>query len=91
MHGYMIVGCALFTMVLGLDIWFKTLKTRENLAVVWNQQTSTTQSLLQQSVCLFAHVGLCFLGKDTCKRQRLTVNHYSFPAAATPIAHRHHL
>lgn len=48
--GYMTVVCAMFTMIIGLDIWFETLKTRENLSIIWNKQPSTTQSLLQQQV-----------------------------------------
>ena len=48
LSGYMMVVCAFFTMVIGLDIWFETLKTRENLFVIWKKQPSTTQSLLQQ-------------------------------------------
>ncbi|TVY57059.1 hypothetical protein LCER1_G003114 [Lachnellula cervina] len=49
-HGYMTVVCALFTMIIGLDIWFDTLKTRKNLALVWNQQPATSQSLLQEKL-----------------------------------------
>jgi len=49
-HGYMVVVCALFTMVLGLDIWFETLKTRANLGVVFSKSPDTTKSLLQQSL-----------------------------------------
>jgi hypothetical protein len=51
LHGYMVVVCALFTMIIGLDIWFDTLKTRANLLTIWSAQPSTTQSLLQQEVC----------------------------------------
>jgi len=47
-HGYAVVFCALFTMVIGLFIWFDTLKTKSNLAVLWAQQTPHVQSLLQQ-------------------------------------------
>ncbi|KAF4635792.1 hypothetical protein G7Y89_g2310 [Cudoniella acicularis] len=49
-HGYMTVVCALFTMIIGLDIWFDTLKTRKNLSDIWNIQPATTQSLLQQTL-----------------------------------------
>lgn len=49
-HGYMTVVCALFTMVIGLDVWFDTLKSRKNLGPVWNQQPASSQSLLQQKV-----------------------------------------
>lgn len=51
LHGYMVVVCAVFTLVLGLDLWFDTLKTRSNLSDVWELQTSAVQSLLQQEVC----------------------------------------
>ncbi|KAH8800054.1 tetraspanin [Hyaloscypha sp. PMI_1271] len=47
-HGYLVVVCAIFTMLIGLTIWFDTLKTRQNLSDIWNAQPSTTQSLLQQ-------------------------------------------
>ena len=50
-HGYMTVVCALFTMVIGLTIWFETLKTRKNLSIVYAAQPLTTQSLIQQRVC----------------------------------------
>lgn len=49
-HGYTVVVCALFTWVIGLDIWFDTLTTRKNLSIVWNEQPAPTQSLLQQGV-----------------------------------------
>jgi hypothetical protein len=52
-HGAMVVVCGLFTLVIGLDIWFETLKTRENLGVLWNQQSNDIQSLLQRGVRLF--------------------------------------
>ncbi|KAI9675247.1 MAG: phospholipid scramblase 1 [Caeruleum heppii] len=47
-HGWLVVLCALFTLVLGLDIWYQTLKTQSNLSVLWGQQSDPTQSLLQQ-------------------------------------------
>jgi hypothetical protein len=50
LHGYMVVVCALFTLVLGLSIWFETLETRSNLMTVWSAQPASTQSLLQQTV-----------------------------------------
>lgn len=48
LHGYAVVLCALFSMIIGLDIWFETLKTRSNMAALWAQQTPHVQSLLQQ-------------------------------------------
>lgn len=37
----------LLTLILGLVIWFETLKTRRNLLDIWDNQPETTQSLLQ--------------------------------------------
>lgn len=50
--GYLTVICGFYTMVIGLDIWFETLKSRKNLSEIWNVQTPATQSLLQQKVRL---------------------------------------
>jgi hypothetical protein len=47
-HGYAVVFCALFTMSIGLVIWFDTLKTRSNMGALWARQTPHVQSLLQQ-------------------------------------------
>jgi len=49
-HGYFVVLCALFTMILGLTLWFTTLKTRNNLFNVWNREPASTQSLLQEAL-----------------------------------------
>ncbi|KAG0651399.1 hypothetical protein D0Z07_1677 [Hyphodiscus hymeniophilus] len=46
--GYMTVICALYTMVVGLVIWFDTLRMRENLLPVWQALPASSQSLLQQ-------------------------------------------
>lgn len=46
--GWMIIVSAVFTLSLGLDIWFSTLKTRSNLRSVWAAESPETQSLLQQ-------------------------------------------
>ncbi|CAD6445591.1 ffff26a6-a3b4-4a1b-a4a4-17e94fafff14 [Sclerotinia trifoliorum] len=48
LHGYMVVVCAIFTLVIGLDIWFGTLQSKESLLDTWNAQGPTTQSLLQE-------------------------------------------
>ena len=74
LHGYMVVVCGFFTMIVGLSIWFETLKTRSNLSAVWNSQPASTQSLLQQKV---GHDHLCGV--------RLLIL-YSSPAAATITA-----
>jgi len=49
-HGYMVVVCAVFTLIIGLDTWFDTLRTRSNLSNVWALQSPSTQSLLQQEL-----------------------------------------
>lgn len=50
----MVVVCAIFTLVVGLRVWFDTLKTRANLSSLWGQQTPQVQSLLQQRVRLIS-------------------------------------
>lgn len=53
LHGYLVVVCALFTLALGLNVWFETLETRANLSTMWAQQSPQMQSLLQQRVSFF--------------------------------------
>jgi len=48
--GYMVTVCATFTLILGLDIWFDTLKTRSRLGTIWAAQPPSSQSLLQQEL-----------------------------------------
>ncbi|KAF2669452.1 tetraspanin [Microthyrium microscopicum] len=43
-----LIVCSIFTLVLGLVIWFDTLETRRNLAVIWGQQSMQVQALLQE-------------------------------------------
>jgi len=50
LQAWLTVCCSIFTLVLGLFIWFHTLKTRSNLSTVWGQQTSSVQDLLQTRV-----------------------------------------
>ncbi|KAJ8066828.1 hypothetical protein OCU04_004210 [Sclerotinia nivalis] len=50
LHGYMVVVCGLFTLIIGLDIWFGTLRSKESLLNTWNAQSPTTQSLLQEEL-----------------------------------------
>lgn len=46
-QAWLVVFCALFTLVVGLEIWFSTLETHKNLAPVWAQQSTFVQSMLQ--------------------------------------------
>lgn len=50
-HAWLVVACALFTLALGLSIWFETLRTRAMLGRMWDAQTAEVQSLLQTRVC----------------------------------------
>jgi hypothetical protein len=49
-HGYLVTVCGLFSLVIGLNLWFDTLKTRSHLSDVWASQSSAVQSLLQQEL-----------------------------------------
>jgi hypothetical protein len=60
LHGYMTVVCALFTLVLGLFIWFETLRSRARLESIWITLPDSTQSLVQQEVCFSR---LCTIGE----------------------------
>ncbi|MCJ1486606.1 phospholipid scramblase 1 [Schaereria dolodes] len=48
LHTWLVIACAIMTLILGLDVWFSTLKTKSHLGVLWSQQTTSMQSLLQQ-------------------------------------------
>lgn len=50
LQGWLVVSSAIFTLILGLVIWFKTLQVRKNLGVVWGMQSSNVQDLMQQRV-----------------------------------------
>ncbi|KFZ00953.1 hypothetical protein V501_10331 [Pseudogymnoascus sp. VKM F-4519 (FW-2642)] len=50
LHGYLVFICAMVSMVIGLVLWFDTLKTRSNLSTVWAAQAQEVQSLLQQKL-----------------------------------------
>ncbi|ATZ53842.1 Bcpls1 [Botrytis cinerea B05.10] len=50
LHGFFVVVCGLFTLVIGLDIWFGTLESKQSLLDTWIAQSATTQSLLQEQL-----------------------------------------
>ena len=50
-HSWLVIGTGIVTLVLGLTIWYSTLKTRSNLGHLWAQQTPQEQSMLQERVC----------------------------------------
>ncbi|KAK9779064.1 putative Tetraspanin [Seiridium cardinale] len=45
--GYLIVADTLFTLIIGLDLWIITLKTRQEFFNIWVSQNANVQSLLQ--------------------------------------------
>jgi len=47
-QAWAVMICAIFTLILGLSIWFDTLETRRRLSVLWGQQSMTVQGLLQE-------------------------------------------
>lgn len=47
-HGWFIVICAVFTLILGINEWLQTLTIRANLRTVWGEQPDKVQSLVQQ-------------------------------------------
>lgn len=59
--GYLSVVCGLFTMIIGLTIWFETLRTRRLLSDIWSVQPATTQSLLQQKVLPLLPASICHI------------------------------
>lgn len=62
-----IVITALFTLSIGLRIWFDTLQTATNLRSLWTEQDSSVQSLLQarSGCCGFENPSL-FIRDETC-------------------------
>jgi hypothetical protein len=57
-HGYMTVMCAMFTLILGLFVWFETLTSRARLGQIWNTLPQSTQSLVQQEVSFPCEISL---------------------------------
>ncbi|MCJ1336674.1 phospholipid scramblase 1 [Bachmanniomyces sp. S44760] len=47
-HSFFVLGSACLTLILGLEIWISTLKTRSMLEGMWARETPEMQSLLQQ-------------------------------------------
>jgi len=48
-HSWMVLLSAMVSLVVGLDIWFSTLRTRSNLNVAWGELPTQSQSQLQQA------------------------------------------
>lgn len=66
-HAWLIVVAALFTLGIGLEIWFSTLQARRNLAPVWNRQSTFVQSMLQfKFKCCGYNDPTVFIKDGTC-------------------------
>ncbi|KAL8640135.1 MAG: hypothetical protein Q9228_002917 [Teloschistes exilis] len=65
-HSWMVLACITVTLVIGLDVWFSTLKTRSNLAVMWNAESSDMQRLLQQRFKCCGYMTIPFHTDSTC-------------------------
>lgn len=48
--GYLVTFCAVFTLILGLDLWIMTLKIGENFTSVYMELESDVQGMIQSSV-----------------------------------------
>lgn len=76
MQAWLIVGCALFTLGIGLKIWFSTLETRINLEPVWERQSTYVQSMLQfKFKCCGYTDGGAFIQDGTCSDAADAVRH----------------
>ncbi|KAL8900176.1 MAG: hypothetical protein Q9192_001219 [Flavoplaca navasiana] len=65
-HCWMVLGCIIVTLVIGLQIWFSTLKTRANLAVMWDAESPQMQHLLQERWDCCGYMTIPFQTDSTC-------------------------
>lgn len=69
-HGWLIVLCAILTLVIGLTIWYNTLRTIANFGELWNKETIEVQALLQSrfNCCGYNNSpsSLPFIQGETC-------------------------
>ncbi|KAI4604204.1 phospholipid scramblase 1 [Pestalotiopsis sp. 9143b] len=67
--GYLVTIDAIFTMIIGLDLWIITLKTRQEFFDIWVSQNADVQSLLQttfQCCGYFNSTSPAFVTDVTC-------------------------
>ncbi|KAK7969366.1 hypothetical protein PG996_002197 [Apiospora saccharicola] len=67
--GYMIAINAVFSLIIGLDLWITTLKTKQEFFEIWTSQTPQVQSLLQtrfQCCGYFNSTSPAFITDATC-------------------------
>ncbi|KIW16672.1 hypothetical protein PV08_03860 [Exophiala spinifera] len=62
-----VIVAAIFTLIIGLVIWFSTLEIHKNLTPVWMNQSADVQSMLQQKFqcCGYTNPAL-FVKDDVC-------------------------
>ncbi|KAL8757434.1 MAG: hypothetical protein Q9199_002218 [Rusavskia elegans] len=65
-HCWMVLGCIIVTLVIGLQIWYSTLKTRANLAVMWDAEGPQMQRLLQERWKCCGYMNTPFHTDSTC-------------------------
>jgi hypothetical protein len=66
-HAFVVVACAVFTLGVGLAIWFDTLQTKKNLAPLWASQSNTVISLLEDKFqCCGYKDATKFFVNDVC-------------------------
>lgn len=65
----MTIVCALFSMIVGLDLWILTLKTKEDFSQLWMAQSDAVQDLMQtqfQCCGYFNSTSPAFVTDATC-------------------------
>jgi hypothetical protein len=66
-HAYLALIAAIYTLGLGLRIWFSTLQSKTGLNPVWNSQIPSTQTLLQKKFnCCGYQDSAIFVKDATC-------------------------
>ncbi|KAI4176776.1 MAG: hypothetical protein LQ348_005944 [Seirophora lacunosa] len=65
-HSWMVLVCILLTLVIGLEVWFSTLKTRANLAIMWSKESPQIQHLLQERWQCCGYMDIPFHSDSTC-------------------------
>ncbi|KAL8998971.1 MAG: hypothetical protein Q9169_002077 [Polycauliona sp. 2 TL-2023] len=68
-HCWLVLGCILVTLVIGLQIWYSTLKTRANLAIMWDAEGPQIQQLLQERRVLALDAILLLCGLVVLKKR----------------------
>lgn len=50
LHGWLLVFSGIFTLSLGLSVWYEALRTRSTLQPMWSKETGDIRGLLQKKV-----------------------------------------